>query len=342
MSEPASTGQRLRFFDLGGRRVAYAMTGRGPVLVCDLARLHHLDVFWRYPPYRRLVRALAARFTVVRVDRPGCGLSDRAASDFTIAGELALFERLVAELGGGPVPVLAAASAATVMVALAALRPDLVSRMALFGVWTGQPGTEGYRKALDPLFRTQPDIAAEVLARSAGTGCEAAAVRWLAGAYLEAASGDVLADWLGATLELDVGPMLGRIRCPTLILHRRGDQSMDLQRARDIAAEIRESVLFPLDGTEGLVWEGDVRPLVDAVTGFAGGPAAADDAEPTLLTPREREVAELVAEGLRNADIAARLGIGDRTVESHLERIRSKLGLLSRTEVAAWAASAGR
>ncbi|HSR24095.1 MAG TPA: helix-turn-helix transcriptional regulator, partial [Candidatus Eisenbacteria bacterium] len=67
--------------------MAYATLGAGPALLCDLGRLHHLDVFWRYPPYRRLVEGLAQRFTVVRLDRPGCGLSERDEADFTIDGE---------------------------------------------------------------------------------------------------------------------------------------------------------------------------------------------------------------------------------------------------------------
>jgi non-specific serine/threonine protein kinase len=53
-------------------------------------------------------------------------------------------------------------------------------------------------------------------------------------------------------------------------------------------------------------------------------------------------VAELVAEGLTNAEIAVRLGIGRRTVESCLERVRSKLGLLKRADLAAWTARSQR
>jgi hypothetical protein len=49
-------------------------------------------------------------------------------------------------------------------------------------------------------------------------------------------------------------------------------------------------------------------------------------------------VACLVAEGLTNGAIAARLFISERTVESHLERIRRKLGFHHRSEVAAWIA----
>jgi pimeloyl-ACP methyl ester carboxylesterase len=91
-------GQRLGSFQLAGRSLAYATIGTGPPLVCDLGRMHHLDVFWRYPPYRRLVEALAREFTVVRLDRPGCGLSDRTAADFSLEGELRLFDRLLDHL----------------------------------------------------------------------------------------------------------------------------------------------------------------------------------------------------------------------------------------------------
>lgn len=55
-----------------------------------------------------------------------------------------------------------------------------------------------------------------------------------------------------------------------------------------------------------------------------------------LLTARERQVVDLVAEGLTNKQIAARLTISERTAESHLEQIRSKLGLRNRAQIAAW------
>lgn len=57
-----------------------------------------------------------------------------------------------------------------------------------------------------------------------------------------------------------------------------------------------------------------------------------------VLTPREREVAALVAGGLTNRLVAEKLGVSQRTAESHLENILHKLGLVNRTEVAAWVA----
>jgi predicted ATPase/DNA-binding CsgD family transcriptional regulator len=64
--------------------------------------------------------------------------------------------------------------------------------------------------------------------------------------------------------------------------------------------------------------------------------ATACDSGPTVLTGREREVAQLVAAGAANKEIAARLVISTRTAEKHLANISKKLGFTSRSQLAAW------
>lgn len=56
------------------------------------------------------------------------------------------------------------------------------------------------------------------------------------------------------------------------------------------------------------------------------------------LTRRELEIAELVAEGLTNKEIASRLTIARRTAEGHVENILAKFGFTSRAQIAAWVA----
>jgi len=53
------------------------------------------------------------------------------------------------------------------------------------------------------------------------------------------------------------------------------------------------------------------------------------------LSAREREIAELLAEGLTNQQIGARLFLSEKTIETHLTRVFQKLGLRSRAQVAA-------
>jgi DNA-binding NarL/FixJ family response regulator len=64
-------------------------------------------------------------------------------------------------------------------------------------------------------------------------------------------------------------------------------------------------------------------------------------ADVTVLTPREREVAALIAEGLTNAEIAERLTLPPGTVSNHLGHILRALGVRNRAQVAVWAVEQG-
>jgi non-specific serine/threonine protein kinase len=59
------------------------------------------------------------------------------------------------------------------------------------------------------------------------------------------------------------------------------------------------------------------------------------------LTRRQREVADLVAQGLTDREIAVRLVISPRTAESHVEQILTRLGFRSRAQIAAWTVAQG-
>jgi two-component system response regulator NreC len=69
------------------------------------------------------------------------------------------------------------------------------------------------------------------------------------------------------------------------------------------------------------------------ISPYVGHPAAREPERLGLLTPREQEVCRLLAYGYTNAEVAEKLFISDRTVETHRTNIMSKLGLKSRAEL---------
>jgi DNA-binding NarL/FixJ family response regulator len=125
--------------------------------------------------------------------------------------------------------------------------------------------------------------------------------------------------------------------------------------AQDVVPMIRAGALGYVTKTI------DTDDLVAAITRVAAGDAyfsprlaafvlqafsapaavAAEDDVLQSLTPREREVLHHLARGYAYKRIAARLGIGTRTVESHVRAVLRKLQLSSRHEVSHWAASRG-
>ena len=71
-------------------------------------------------------------------------------------------------------------------------------------------------------------------------------------------------------------------------------------------------------------------------SGLSDDRKAGQDLGGTILSKRERQVAALVARGLSNKDIAEELVISTRTAEGHVAKVMYKLGVSSRTGVAAW------
>jgi len=90
-------------------------------------------------------------------------------------------------------------------------------------------------------------------------------------------------------------------------------------------------------GSSRLSFDKAVAYALDEAVPPAAVPSVAEPATP--LTRREQQVAELVAEGLSNKEIAAGLVISQRTAEGHVENILVKLGLANRAQVVAWMAA---
>jgi DNA-binding NarL/FixJ family response regulator len=88
---------------------------------------------------------------------------------------------------------------------------------------------------------------------------------------------------------------------------------------------------------ESLLSPSVTRRVIDRMAGHGGPQLAADESAIEELTPREREVLEMLAGGLSNAEIAAGLVIEESTVKTHVKRILMKLELRDRVQAVIFA-----
>ncbi|MEU6258119.1 response regulator transcription factor [Streptomyces sp. NPDC047043] len=110
---------------------------------------------------------------------------------------------------------------------------------------------------------------------------------------------------------------------------RAGADGFLLKRARP--AEIVHAVRLVAEG-ESLLFPASVRRLAAEYGDDGGNRAARAAMERARLTEREAEVLRLMARGLSNAEIAARLVVGTETVKSHVSAVLAKLGARDRTQ----------
>ncbi|MEU9289817.1 response regulator transcription factor [Streptomyces sp. NPDC048275] len=110
---------------------------------------------------------------------------------------------------------------------------------------------------------------------------------------------------------------------------RAGADGFLLKRARP--AEIVHAVRLVAEG-ESLLFPASVRQLAAEYGDGAGNSAARAAMARAALTEREAEVLRLMARGLSNAEIAARLVVGTETIKSHVSAVLAKLGARDRTQ----------
>lgn len=314
--------------------MAYSTTGTGPPLLCDSGWITdlrgQLDLF----SFGDFVERLAERFTVIRFDKPGCGLSDRDSIDLSFDGQVAAALAVVDEVGARRFRVFGASQGAQLATAIAARYPERVEALVVYGMCASgrDLAPAEVRRSIVDLVRAHWGMGLKALAGAFVTDPTADDVAAFARFQRASASAAVAAQLLEVYYDTDVRALLPAIRTPTVVLHREADRGTRFELGREVAAGIPGAGLVPLPGSSHLFYHGDWAAVLEAILAFLCPPA--HTGQP--LTDREFEVAELVTEGLTNQAIARRLAIGPRTVETHVENVRRKLRMRSRAQIAAW------
>jgi pimeloyl-ACP methyl ester carboxylesterase/DNA-binding CsgD family transcriptional regulator len=333
--------QVVRFASTPAGRIAYSVTGSGPPLVCMLGWVSHLGAMWEDPEHRRFVEALAREHTVIRYDKIGCGLSDRARTDFTMEAELAALEALVEHLELRRFALFGSCESGQVAVAYAVRHPDVLSSLILYGSCArgADLAPDEVKQSVLALVRAHWGLGSRVLADIWFPDAPVEPAAMFARLQRSAATAGVAASLLDMFYRFDVADLLPEVRVPTLVAHRRGSRAVRFELGRELAALIPGAQLAALDGRMQPIYAESADAAASTLLSFlrdqggTGGPKVGGGP----LTPREVQVADLIADGFTNAEIARTLGVSVRTVDTHVDHLRTKLGVRARTQIAVWA-----
>ena len=338
-----------------GLTIAWAMAGSGPALV---------HCIWAGKLTFRLVlgrvlegySSLGRGRTVVHYDGRGTGLSDRNVDDISVETAVEDLEAVVAAAGLDRFAIIAAENSCHPAIHYAARNPERVTRLILTGGYARghmlrnlPPETLAKGKAILAALEAgltdgNPGFRLLNLAHQfpSATPAEIAAFEEY---YRATVSGRDIGRFTRSVATSDVSASATLIRCPTLVIHSRGDVRNPLEEGRRLATLIPGARFLPVDSENHFVLPSEpafaevVRVMCEFLDGDS--PDGGQHKPFPDLSPRQRDVLELLAQGLDNLQIAARLALAEKTVRNTITPLFQKLSVESRPQAIVRAREAG-
>lgn len=341
-----------------GVRLAWTASGAAaeagaPVVIKAATWLSHLEVDRESPVWRHLVRGLGHRRCFVRYDERGCGLSDWQVEDLGFESWVRDLECIVEACGAERFALLGISQGAAVAIAYAVRHPQRVTHLVLHG---------GYARGRLVRGQTaQQRDEAETMARLAelGWGKNDAAFRqffttqFIPGGTAEqhrwfnemerlSTSPENAARFMREFNVIDVTAVLALVRCPTLVLHSQHDVRVPFSEGRLLAGSIPGAQFVPIDSGNHLLLESEPgwARWMEAVGEFLGSAPSGGNGFDGL-SDRQRQLLELIARGLDNAQIAAHASLSEKTVRNQVSAIFGKLAVENRAQAIVKAREAG-
>jgi class 3 adenylate cyclase len=267
-----------------GVRIAHTTVGHGPPLVVcgDLADAH-VQLMWEQSPSGPFYRQLAERYTIVKFDHRGLGLSDRDVADFSLDALLLDAEAVVNQLGMSGCHLLGTGIGVPTAIAYAARHPERVSSLCLVGASVRTADILARHRAMQlaSLITTDWELFLENLAAvNFGFGKEESTrtARFLAAAC----DPDTFVRGMEFVSTWDATELLPLVRCPTLIVHYSGVHFQTMEMARELAAGISDSRLVVLD----YPWALRDDEVVETIFDFLAEEAAPGEAKEAAQLPQ--------------------------------------------------------
>lgn len=345
--------QQVRFCTSSdGVRLAYAITGNGPPLVRSPHWFTHLEHDWTNPATRPWVEDLSKRYTVLRFDQRGTGLSDREVPEISFEAHVRDLETVIDAAGFERFAIMGLSQGAASGIAYTANHPGRVSHLVICGGFV-----RGWAKR-GPEMMEQREMQVKLIQfgwdRADPSFRQVFSTQFMPDAPFEAihrfndfmpltSSAKNAAEIFSKNSYIDVQDEARRLRCPTLVLHGRGDLRIPFEEGRLLAGLIPGASFVSLETRNHLMMQDEPawRAFLAAMAEFYPPAGAAPGGGFPGLTPRETEVLELIARGLDNAQIAARLELSEKTVRNNITHIFDKIQVENRAQAIVRARDAG-
>ena len=246
-----------------GVRIAYALSGNGPPILRAAHWMSHLQYEWESPVWRHWIDSLSDANALVRYDERGNGLSDRDPPDVSFAAMLSDLETVADASGLGVFALLGVSQSCAVSVAYAVRHPERLSHLVLYGGYArgwrrrGNPHEIDTHEAMTTLIREgwgkDNPAFRQLFTETFIPGASREQMAWFNELQRETASPASAGRLHESFGDMDVSPILDKVRVPTLVLHARNDAAVPFDQGRALAAGIPGARLVDLDSANHIL-----------------------------------------------------------------------------------------
>jgi class 3 adenylate cyclase len=314
----------------GELSIAYQVVGEGPFDVVFVPGfVSNLDIGWEMP-VAGLYRRIASFARLIIFDKRGTGLSDRNCGIPSIEERIDDVRAVMAAAGSERASIVGFSEGSAMCLVFAATYPNLTRSLVLYGALCKSPGW------VPPPPRPDLDT---IIDNTWGTGAAGTAVfaPSLSGnpSFCElwaryersGASPSAVKALVKMNRELDVGPILGSVRAPCLLLHRVGDRACNVEISRNLVKHLPNARYVELPGDDHAP-VGDTKRLYDEIEEFLTGSRP--------IEPSDRVLATVLFTDIVDSTRRAR-ELGDRAwhelLDRHHQIIRAEIGRYGGREI---------
>jgi serine/threonine protein kinase len=275
-----------RYATSSGVHIAYQVVSpKGPpTLLATAPFISNIEVMWESPADRAWLRTLGSFSHFIHFDRRGVGMSD------PVAPECSLDERaedLRAVLDAERVHsafLLGVSEGGPTSITFAAKYPERVKGLVLLNSFARLVKADGYphgstREEYQGLidkwverWATPQTLTARLFVQSRAGDPEF--VRWGNRYERQCASPGTVRRLLELQFDMDVRPLLPKLRCPVLILHRRSDPTILVEHGRYLAEHLPHARYVECEGVDHAPWYGDAQHELELIRLFVAQPTA--------------------------------------------------------------------